>query len=140
MGYSVQNLQVDETCPIPVLAIAYNAPSSVSENNAQKNVLMLAAVLSVLQIIDGLLTAHGLDLYGIESEGNAGLRYLMQYIGIGPTILFVKSLAIGVIYSVCRYGAPKVKWVPTAMKSLIVVYTFAAVIPWTAIILQNYIY
>ena len=138
MGYSLQNIQYQESSPTPVLAVAYDATQSSSSRNSETNVIILAVILSVLQIVDGILTAHGLTIFGVESEGNALLRTLMHYIGIAPTLLLAKSLAIAVIFSVCRYGAPKVKWVPTAMKSLIAVYACAAVIPWTAILIQGY--
>jgi hypothetical protein len=138
MGYSLQNIQYQESSPTPVLAVAYDSTQISSSRNSEQNVITLAVILSALQVLDGFLTVHGLTLFGVESEGNILLRTLMYYIGIGPTLLLAKSLAISVIFSVCYFAAPKVKWVPTAMKSLIAVYACAAVIPWTAILIQGY--
>jgi hypothetical protein len=118
--------------------LASTYPISKSDSTVYKlsktlNITVLGIVLSLLQILDGVLTAIGISFLGTSAEGNILLRGMMDMIGYIPTLFILKLMAIGVIYFLCSL-AEQVKWIPLAMTALIFVYTTFAVIPWTVII------
>jgi hypothetical protein len=89
--------------------------------------------LVMLQIADGVLTALGLLKAGSITGGNLLLQTMMSYVGVVPTLMFVKALAVialGFLFVVAR----KFHWIELALKGLAVVYTTAAIIPWTIIL------
>ena len=101
-----------------------------------KDILILGSFLIILQILDGLLTGIGMYHFGTRAEGNMFLRVAMESIGYIPALVLAKSLAIGIILFLCHL-AKTVKWLPMAMKAVILIYLGAAVIPWTAIIVTR---
>lgn len=115
-----------------VIAIRSSDLPVAQQQSTSRELLILAAVLIVFQLLDGVLTALGVARYGIEAEGNALLRTFMYWWG-APTALFgAKAIAIMVVFALVRL-APQVPWVPTAMRCVIALYACAAIIPWTII-------
>jgi uncharacterized membrane protein len=96
-------------------------------------VAILAVTLSAIQIIDGVFTSIGITMFGLEMEANPFLRSLMQSIGVSETLTVVKCVAILTIFILFKLSA-KVTWIPTAFKGLILLYLFAAILPWTIIL------
>ena len=101
-----------------------------------REVIILALVLTALQVCDGILTAIGINAFGISAEGNGLLRYLMELIGFVPALIVAKSAAIMIIGVLCSLSA-RVAWIRHAMKVVIGVYLIAAVVPWSMILLDN---
>ncbi len=101
----------------------------------RKEVYLLAALLVALQVVDGLFTAVGIHLHGIEVEANILLRHLMYSIGTGTTLFLSKSIAILIIIALARF-AEEVIWIPYAMKAIAVIYVGAAIVPWSYVMLR----
>jgi len=101
-----------------------------------KEMIILGAILALLQVSDGILTAIGIDMFGISAEGNFFLRSLMEQWGAIPALVTAKLFAIAVIFVLCMLSQI-VSWIPKAMKGVIAVYLFAAVIPWTFILFNG---
>lgn len=101
-----------------------------------RKVMILGIILATLQIADGLLTAMGMHIFGTNAEGNALLRTLMEQWGSIPALIVAKSLALSVILMLCLL-ASRVHWLPLAMKGVIAVYLFAAVLPWSYLLLRH---
>lgn len=94
---------------------------------------LLGALFIALQIIDGLLTFHGVSLRGTGVEANLLIRHLMDQVGIGTALVLVKSLAIMCVLIVCIAGA-QIRWVRPALITLIGTYTALAVVPWSMLL------
>lgn len=101
-----------------------------------KEILVLGIALAILQVLDGVLTAIGVAHLGTEVEGNALIRYFMEHLGYIPALVVIKSIALLVIVGICALSR-QVQWLPMAMKSIIVIYLAAAVIPWSFIIAKH---
>jgi hypothetical protein len=124
-------VQPIKTTPIlaPVAPITVAARTSPT-----REFIILACVLGLLQIADGVLTAIGVHYLGIEMEANPLLRTLMLSIGAIPTLIIVKGLAIGVI-ALLTSLSHSVSWLIIAMRGMVALYCCAAVIPWSAILI-----
>lgn len=105
----------------------------VSSALLSREVAVLGAILILLQIMDGVLTAIGVGHFGHASEANLAIRYLMESWGHIPALITVKSFAIVVVAVLCVL-ARHVSWIPRAMKGVIALYLGAAIIPWTGVI------
>jgi len=103
-----------------------------------KEILVLGSILIVLQVIDGLLTAYGVKSLGIYAEGNPFIRSLMEQIGHVPALVIVKATAAFIIAHLCTLSHT-VSWISGALKGMIGVYLFAAILPWTAILYSHII-
>lgn len=101
-------------------------------------VALLGFTLGVLQVLDGVLTGIGVAHFGATAEGNVLLRTLMESIGYLPALVVSKSVALAVVVTLCVLSA-QVKWLPKALKSLILLYLVGAILPWTWIILTRVI-
>lgn len=99
-------------------------------------VLDLAVILCVMQILDGSLTAMGISIFGTEAEGNPILRNLMEQIGYANTLIIAKSLAVLVIAYLASI-AHIVSWVKYAFISSIIFYLTMAILPWAAILSRH---
>ena len=99
-----------------------------------REMLFLGGIMVVLQVCDGVLTAVGMNAFGLKAEGNLLLRMLMEQIGWLPALLAAKCAAISIVAALCLLSA-RVLWVSRALKIMIAVYFFAAIVPWSAIIL-----
>ncbi len=109
------------------------APSSAFAITVRREILVLGSVLVVLQILDGILTGLGMQHFGVSAEGNAILRSLMHLIGCVPALIVAKSLSVAVIFTLCILSN-RISWVGHALKVVIGIYLFAAVIPWTVLL------
>ena len=94
--------------------------------------------LVILQILDGVMTAIGVGHYGHEAEANFLLKLGMELIGPVPTLIIAKSLAIFVVYLLVQC-AQHVRWVPRAIQAVTALYLFAAILPWSYILLRHYL-
>jgi len=101
-----------------------------------RTVIILGLTLAVLQILDGILTAIGIQNFGTTAEGNWFLKTLMEQIGYGPALWLTKSIAIIIITTLCMLSR-HVIWLQNALVSVIFIYLGAAIIPWTVIILTH---
>ncbi len=100
--------------------------------------LFWAWSLVILQLLDGIMTAVGVGHYGHQAEANVFLKAGMELMGAVPTLILAKSLAILVVYVLVQC-ARHVLWVPRALKAVTALYLFAAVIPWTYILVRHYL-
>ena len=98
-----------------------------------RDVMNLALFLSILQALDGLLTALGVSRFGTSIEGNPLLRTLMEEFGYVPTLASMKIAAVGII-GILAILAKEVPWIPTALKGVCGIYLVMAIIPWTYIL------
>ena len=101
-----------------------------------KEMVMLSFILALLQVSDGVLTGLGMSIFGTGAEGNLLLRSLMEVMGYIPALIMAKSFAILIIAGLC-YLSTVVSWLPRAMRCVIAIYVFAAVGPWTYILLTH---
>jgi hypothetical protein len=99
-------------------------------------IILLGSILALFQVLDGILTGIGMYYFGTTAEGNILLRVLMESYGYITALVAVKSLAIAVIAGLCFLSA-QVSWLALAMKVVIAVYLFAAIIPWSYILLTK---
>jgi len=102
--------------------------------NPSREMLLLASIMMLLQVIDGILTGIGISHLGISAEGNLLLRVMMEQLGYIPTLVLVKTLALFIIAALC-FISMQVSWIAKAMRLMIAIYLGAAIIPWSAIIL-----
>lgn len=112
--------------------------SDFSISSWSTEVFVLGLIMATLQVLDGVLTAIGIEHFGTGAEGNALLRELMELIGHVPTLIIVKGIAISIIFLLCSL-ASRVTWLPLAIKAMIGVYLFAAIIPWSYILFSKFV-
>lgn len=101
-----------------------------------REILVLGAILALLQILDGVLTAIGVAHLGTEVEGNTLIRFLMEHLGYIPALVLIKTVALMVITGICVLSS-KVQWLGFAMKAVICIYVGAAIVPWAFVIAKN---
>jgi hypothetical protein len=99
---------------------------------------ILTAILIVLQILDGVLTCTGMYTFGLHAEANPVLRGLMGVVGIIPAVAITKLLCMAVIYTLCAQ-AHRISWLPSALAGVGCVYAVAAVLPWSWLLLTEYL-
>ena len=118
-----------------------NCQSSIVKNNVvpAHSLVVFGAILIFLQILDGILTARGISIIGNIGEGNFVLRFMMEQMGLIPTLIISKCFAISIICAICIY-AKSFAWVKYALSGTAFVYTLFAIIPWIAILsdIQTY--
>ena len=107
------------------------APRKISA--LAKEIAILGIILVGMQIADGILTAIGVSYFGTSIEGNVVLRTLMNSYGVVATLIGVKVIAIGIVMTLCHL-AFTVTWLRSALKLVISLYLFAAIIPWSYIL------
>ena len=123
------------TRPTPELTLVKSQAKEL-RYGISNEVIVLGSILAVLQILDGILTTLGVSHFGTDAEGNVILRSLMEIIGHVPALIVAKSLAIAVIATLCVLSK-KITWVGRAFKFVIGIYLFAAIIPWTMILVTR---
>jgi hypothetical protein len=96
-------------------------------------IALLGFIVAVLQVADGVLTGVGMAHFGLHMEGNIILRTLMHHLGYVPALLLVKTIAVGVVASLCIHGW-RVRWLKHALRGIIALYLFVAVIPWVVLL------
>jgi hypothetical protein len=102
------------------------------------DIIILGLILATLQILDGILTGIGMAQYGTGMEGNVLLRSLMGAIGYIPALVLVKGASIGLIALLCQQ-ATKISWLKPAFYGVIALYVMGAVVPWTYILITDYL-
>jgi Domain of unknown function (DUF5658) len=105
----------------------------VGQLSLSKKALILGLGLILCQLFDGALTYLGLQLLGVEMEGNRFLRELMNAYGAWFILVVIKTLAIGCVV-LLTFHAHKRRWIRPLILGLVVVYTCLAVVPWVYII------
>jgi len=113
------------------------ADSLVSAPYQQLRITWLSVVLVALQILDGILTYAGMSTFGVGAEGNPFLRGLMSFVGVFPAIAITKVACIAVIMTLCAQ-AHRISWLPAALTCVAGIYVFAAVVPWSLLLLAEY--
>lgn len=98
-----------------------------------REMVVLAVILALLQIADGVLTGIGVMWFGTAIEGNGLLRTLMDTVGPVAALLIAKSISISVIVILVGLS-PKVTWLRPAMYAVIGLYLCLAIVPWTYIL------
>ncbi len=110
-----------------------NFYSYVNRKISRSELIFLAVTLSCMQILDGVLTCVGVLSFGSNVEANYLIRTLIENLGIIPALLMVKGFALLIIFTLCTM-VRKVPWLATALKCIIVIYLFAAIVPWTMLL------
>ena len=105
----------------------------VGQVSLSKRALILGGSLVLCQIFDGALTYLGLQLLGVEMEGNRFLRELMNAYGTWFILVVIKMIAIGLVV-LLTFHAHKRRWIRPLILILVLVYTCLAVVPWVYII------
>lgn len=98
-----------------------------------REMVILASVLAILQIADGILTGVGVYHMGIDMEANPLLRMLMGIFGTVPTLVAAKGFALLVIALLASLSQI-VPWITLAFRGMVALYAFVAVLPWSAIL------
>jgi hypothetical protein len=82
-----------------------------------------------VQIADGLLTAAGISRFGIGMESNPLLAVSISAVGVAATLSIAKGLAVvvGTMLHSRRCH--------TTLALLTIFYMFAAVLPWTSLLI-----
>ncbi len=99
-------------------------------------IAVLGALLALVQVLDGILTALGVQTLGLNAEGNVLLRHLMHQIGCIPTLALTKALALVIVCMLC-WLATRVKWLPKVFRGVIVLYLLLAIVPWSVILILH---
>lgn len=121
------------TRPILSLAVRNDDVAPLS-----RRIVVLGAILVTLQILDGFLTATGVNTFGLHAEGNPLLRHCMEIFGAVPAIVMTKCACIVLIVSLC-FQAARVRWVSFALHGVAGLYTLCAIIPWSLILFSEYV-
>jgi hypothetical protein len=99
-----------------------------------RRTLFWAICVCVAQFLDGLLTYFGMIKFGITAEGNALLRFLMDYMGVAQALITVKLLSVYVVVFLCLRDVSQ-KFLRIAFKSIAIFYFVFAICPWTLMFL-----
>ena len=103
---------------------------------ASREAIVLGVVLVVVQVCDGVLTGIGVHHYGIEQEANPLLRSLMYQFGFIAVLTGVKLFSAAVTVALVALSGI-IPWVIAAMRTVVVIYVAAALIPWSAILIEH---
>jgi uncharacterized membrane protein len=110
----------------------------LSGTDEQTNDLMvLGSLLILVQILDGLFTAIGINSFGIAIEGNPLIRSAIEVWGVVPTLFSIKLATITVTIFL-MFMVREVEWLRKALQLTVGVYLLAAIIPWSAILLDAF--
>lgn len=99
-------------------------------------VMFLTAFLCSMQVLDGILTSIGLSRFGVTAEGNPLLRSAMQQFGHMEVLAAAKLLSLALIISIA-FAALRYRWVRHAFSAVSAVYLFAAILPWSYLLLSH---
>ena len=103
-----------------------------------REIVILAGVMALLQVLDGLLTAVGVTHLGTAAEGNVLIRHLMHEVGALPALAIVKGIAVIVVGMLCLL-AGTVAWLAMAFRYMICLYVGAAILPWSALLISKFL-
>lgn len=103
--------------------------NSIASSEQSRSALLLGLSLIILQILDGLFTAIGVNRYGVAVEGNPIIRTLMDQFGAFPALAIIKIVAVLLVIFV-TLQATKISWVRNVLGAASFTYLVAAVLPW----------
>lgn len=106
------------------------------KSEISQDMIKLATIMCAIQVCDGLMTILGVDMLGINMEGNIILRELMHLLGHAPAIIIVKLIALLVI-GMLSVLSLHIRWIPSAMRGLIAIYLLCAILPWSYILIPS---
>ena len=138
MGHPAVKLDVVETPVERSFTVLTGGRHSVEHFKLPTDIIVLGTILAAVQILDGVLTAIGIHHFGTDMEANLVLRTLMSSIGYVPALILVKSFCIALTATLC-YQIPKISWLKPAFVAIIALYTVLAVVPWTLILVSEYL-
>jgi hypothetical protein len=140
MGHAVLKNTDTQPASVREFALVQGGRLSPATTTAAipSEIIALGAILALLQVCDGVLTGVGMSHFGTAMEGNILLRSLMGIIGYIPALIVVKGASILLIAALCLQ-APKVRWLKSAFIGVIALYVFMAVIPWTYLLLLEFL-
>jgi hypothetical protein len=120
----------------PIINLAYSCYRSDETTMMRSlDLMMLGIALMAVQVWDAWLTARGISHFGIAAEGNILLRFLMDQYGYINALILAKTAALCVIVGLV-FLAQRIVWLPHALRAVVVVYIFAAIIPWSIILVK----
>ena len=135
---AVQIQTVPSKTAAPLRLVHGNKAASAAALPLPTEIIVLGVILAALQILDGILTGIGMSQYGTAMEGNILLRSLMSVIGYIPALVIVKGASIALIALLC-HQATKISWLKPAFYGVIALYVVAAVVPWTYILIADFL-
>lgn len=139
MGQFAVELQNAQSEVAPSLRLVQGGKRiTAAARSLPTDIIVLGLILTSLQILDGILTGIGMSQYGTGMEGNLLLRSLMSAIGYIPALVLVKGASIALITLLCQQ-APKISWLKPAFYGVIALYVMGAVVPWTYILIADYL-
>lgn len=105
----------------------------------KKEIVILGTILSILQVLDGVLTGIGIYHFGTDVEANPLLQSLMHQYGYVEALVITKLFALGIVFALCILSN-MVTWLKIALEIIIFIYLGAAVIPWSIILLTRLVF
>ncbi|MBX7137853.1 MAG: DUF5658 family protein [Oligoflexia bacterium] len=131
-------LKISKLPPTRLYAIeGGKAPVVQNATGIKAEIIHVGFLIALLQVMDGFLTYVGVKTFGLQAEGNALIRLLMEAMGPDAALVVVKSIALMVVAALCVL-AHRVHWLTRAMKLVAAVYLCAAVLPWSYILIMRY--
>jgi uncharacterized membrane protein len=98
--------------------------------------LFWAICVCAAQFLDGFLTYCGMTKFGIAAEGNALVRFLMDYMGVAEALITVKLFSVYVVVFLCLRDVSQ-NFLRIAFKSISIFYFVFAICPWTLMFLMG---
>lgn len=138
VSYLVVGVMSEQVIAISLPWFLSRSEEKVKIQIPSREVIIVALILAVLQVLDGVLTGIGVYQFGVSMEGNILLRSLMESIGAIPALVLAKVVAICVVISLA-FLSSVVVWVNTALRAMVALYLIAAIIPWSAILITHFI-
>lgn len=105
----------------------------IGRHSISRRAFQLGAFLAVCQLLDGVLTWVGLNLFGLKIEGNSFLKLLMEAYGSFPVLFITKLVALVLVGFLTVYSHRR-RWFRPVIALLCLIYLALAVIPWVFII------
>lgn len=108
----------------------------MSKNLIEQKNFVLSIILSIFQVLDGVLTYFGVLRFGIESEANPLIRAAINTFGLFNSLFFVKVFALFVIFFLYKtylkdQTENEQKHLYYGLTFLVTLYAVFAVFPWT---------
>lgn len=119
--------------------ISYLPGSSILSSSIIINELyLLGALLVMIQILDGCLTFIGIQIFGIQVEGNLLLQNAMHQFGPVATLALTKG-TISIICLCLISISKKIPWTKNGLILVSSIYLICAIFPWAYIISSSVI-
>jgi hypothetical protein len=123
----------------PYVDISELSEAKRLNNSIAKYSLLFPCLLLILfQLLDGILTVLGVNLFGSNMEGNPILRNLIELVGPVFALAIAKTFGIIMIISIFHLSTKyALNWVTGIMWGLNITYLSLAIIPWTFLIVSQ---